>query len=67
MPPPPRPEPDRPVWLTPKQVSRELHLSLSTVYRYIESGKFPGTIQTDRQIRIPQAGFDEYVRANELP
>lgn len=67
MPPSPYPEPDRPVWLTPKQVARELHLSLSTVYRYLDQGKFPGSIKTDLQRRIPQSGLDEYIRVSRTP
>lgn len=54
-------EPKNEVWLTVAQVAARMQVSKMTVYRLIESDEL-ASVRVGRSIRIPESGWDAYVR-----
>jgi excisionase family DNA binding protein len=54
-------------YLTPAEAARQLHVSVSTVWRWIDKGKLPAYRVGERFIRIPKAGLSQVVRSARQP
>ena len=52
--------------LTMEQVAKSLGVSLKTVYRWIEAGKFPASRIGDRTYRIFERDFIKFVKNKKV-
>ena len=52
-------------YLTVKQVSKKLHMSVGTIYNRLSAGRnMPATIQIGRRRLFPTAEFDEWMKSH---
>jgi len=57
---------DKPRYLRPNEVMRDLAVSRSTVYEMISSGDLP-VVRLGRAVLIPVEGLDAYLAARVTP